>query len=215
MGCGPSKKPDSVPSSSQVEPSSQSKPTPNEERSSFWLEILAKETVWTLPEVEPEKPDSLVEMTLSNRRVVDDVVFAELDGRYLIGGKEQPYSIGGPHLIVANGRRALLGGLHAELANGDDEELIEALESTDALSDPPEEFVHYSEDGSILLEIREFAGESIYCVGEGPPNDEDFECPDTCFATLCFSKDNGVVYLDGTWAPEDGIFRAAGYGTFY
>ena len=92
-----------------------------------------------------------------------------------------------------------------------DEELVQDLADNWSYEDPPVEFLKYDEEGSTLLEIRRHETGPVYCIGEGPPDDEGFMCDDTCFATLCFSKRDGIVVLDGTWAPEDMRFSQPTY----
>jgi hypothetical protein len=48
-------------------------------------------------------------------------------------------------------------------------------------------------------------------IGQGPrPGDGD--CPDTCDGTMWISPTDGVVKLEGNWAPGVTIYAAKGYG---
>ena len=38
------------------------------------------------------------------------------------------------------------------------------------------------------------------------------DCDDTCFSTVCIAKDKGVAQIDGTAAPDNGLFAQDGYG---
>lgn len=180
---------------------------------SLWLSVLAKETTWKLPNTlgDSEEDYGQVEITLHNRREHRGTVIAELSGTYFVGGKEANASPELPGLIVADGKHALVHYYGSEHDERSDEEWVQALKREPSHEDPPKKFIEYDEYSSTYLEIREHKKGALYCMAEGPPDDDDFMCDDTCFATLCFSKVDGIVVLDGTWAPEDIPFAQPGY----
>jgi hypothetical protein len=51
---------------------------------------------------------------------------------------------------------------------------------------------------------------AIYCIGEGPPPDVTGGCDSVCFGEVCYAPDAGPVLIDGTWAPDDGLFAQPG-----
>ncbi len=180
---------------------------------SLWLHVIAKERTWELlDELDEEEPISLVRVKLHKRRQVGKAVIAELEWSHVYNGGEPSPMVGTlPGMIVADGRHVVFHESGSDSSNKSDDELIGELNGDELYDDPPKEFLNHFDDRSSLLKIKEHNSGPVYCIGEGPPAAEDFECPDTCFANLCYSKKDGIVRLNGRWAPEFSHFSAAGY----
>jgi hypothetical protein len=89
-----------------------------------------------------------------------------------------------------------------------DADIPKALASPATVPEPPVPVPSMSrEDGRYLL-VKDHAGESEVCVGEGPGPDAGM-CDDTCDAAVCFASKRGFTLLFGNFAPDKLFFEAA------
>jgi hypothetical protein len=105
-------------------------------------------------------------------------------------------------------------GLYILDARMTDAAVESALKGKPSRSEPPMPYKATKQNEGRYLRREDRAGESLVCMGwEALPGAP--ACDDTCFGELCISAKNGPVDLNGTWAPENGVFVRDGYGDDY
>lgn len=96
-------------------------------------------------------------------------------------------------------------GLYILDARMTDAAVESALKGKPSRSEPPKPYKATKQNEGRYLRREDRAGESLVCMGwEALPGAPP--CDDTCFGELCISAKNGPVDLNGTWAPENGVF---------
>lgn len=88
-------------------------------------------------------------------------------------------------------------GLYILSSDMDDAKIAEVLKGKPSRSDPPKPYQGTKLNKGRYLEIRD----DLVCMGEGPLP-EDPPCEDTCFGEVCISATEGIVRIDGNWAPN-------------
>lgn len=98
-------------------------------------------------------------------------------------------------------------GLYILSADMDDAKVAARLKDKPSRSDPPKAYSGTKQNQGRYLFVTD---SGLVCLGEGPLPDAG-PCDDTCDATMCLSATEGVVKLDGNWAPGVSIFAQKGY----
>jgi hypothetical protein len=98
-------------------------------------------------------------------------------------------------------------GLYIFAAVADDKEIAKRLEGKPSRSDPPKAYSGTVQNSGRALEVT---ASGLVCMSQSDPK-QTGPCEDTCFATMCLSATDGVVQLDGNWAPDTSIFAQKGY----
>ncbi len=171
----------------------------------IWRVLVRSNARWVLPNSFDKEHDSVVEETYDVRKVGGADV-ARLRWTHVWGkGERERSDLGGSdgHVTQVAVTDAGLYLLDAQL---DDAAVAKALEKKPARSDPPRPYEGTRQNHGRYLHIEE--GPRV-CMGAGPlPGAGD--CEDVCFGELCISPTEGVVSLDGTWAPNNGSYARKG-----
>ena len=184
-------------------------PPPN----SLWLNLIAKETTWVLHSETAEAGEHVdrVEIKVTSLRRKGNVRIAELQWSFVGEGGRRPVNTTVPAMIIADGKNALIYESNTDLEGDSDDDFVKALATEPSHADPPVEYRRSEEWGTEWLKFHDTGKGKIACFEQGPPDEEDFVCEDTCYALLCYSQRDGIVGLTGTWAPGFDHFAAEGY----
>ena len=88
-------------------------------------------------------------------------------------------------------------GLYILKADMTDAQIAEVLKGKPSRSDPPKPYVGTKLNQGRFLQIRD----DLVCMGEGPTPGAP-QCEDTCEGSVCISATDGIVRLEGNWAPD-------------
>lgn len=168
----------------------------------FWQVLVAAKKKWTLNASKDTTGEyaraRLVVETYDVRKVGDaDVARLRWTLFWGAGKKQEKRDVGNS----AEGRYTQLAvtrdGLYVLSHDMDDDKIKEALKKKPSRSDPPKEYKGTKQNDGRFLR---FDGTTIACMGFEPlPGAGD--CPDLCEGEVCFSRDDGVVSVDGKWSP--------------
>lgn len=180
---------------------------------SLWLPLTVEGARWTLFDelADAGTERDRIEIKVVNRRVIRGVVIANLDWAFISEGKRSEVEVSIPVVVVSNGRKVKLYESGVDLTGMTDDDFLNELRDDPSYQDPPEAFRNSEDWGTEFLSLKDSPKGKLFCLGQGPPDEEDFQCEDTCYATLCYSKAHGIVGINGTWAPQFGHFAAKGF----
>lgn len=169
----------------------------------FWKVLVQPKAKWTLyyfTEVEGEgRPDDSphpgpITVETYDVRKIGDADVARL--RWTQGDSKDSPLIGtqAPSLDQFAVTSAGLYILKAEMT---DAQIAEALKGKPSRSDPPKPYAGTKLNQGRFLRLRD----DLVCMGEGPtPGAPD--CEDVCEGAVCISATDGIVRLEGNWAPD-------------
>ncbi len=165
----------------------------------FWRVLVQKGAKWTLRmEAEGDMssdyhPQPITIETYDVRRVGDADV-ARLRWRQ---GDGDDSPLAGTHAPPLDQFAVTAQGLYLLSADMDDAKIAAALKGKPARSDPPKPYKGTKLNEGRFLEIRD----GLVCMGQGPTPD-DPPCDDVCEGAVCISATDGIVRLEGNWAPQ-------------
>jgi len=94
-------------------------------------------------------------------------------------------------------------GAYLFSASADDAKIRAALKGKPSRSDPPKAYKASNLNEGRYLTVDD----GLVCMGY-EMLDKDIECPEVCGASVCIAADEGIVFLDGSWAPDYYDFAA-------
>lgn len=97
-------------------------------------------------------------------------------------------------------------GMYILSADMDDAKVTDALKRKPSRSDPPKPYKGTKQNNGRYLRVE---GDLI-CMGFEPPPDAG-DCDSVCDGEVCISPVDGVVKLEGQWAPGETIFAQKKY----
>jgi len=166
----------------------------------FWKVLVQPNAKWTLylfgetqPKGSDSVPDSITIETYDVRKVGDADV-ARLRWRR---GDSTESALAFTHAPRLDQFAVTSAGLYMLNADMDDSQIAEALKGKPSRSDPPKPYKGTKLNDGRYLQIRDGA----VCLGQGPRPD-DPPCEDTCEGDICISATDGIILLEGTWAPD-------------
>jgi hypothetical protein len=168
----------------------------------FWKVLVQPKAKWTLymfGETEPKRssdynPEPITIETYDVRKIGDADV-ARL--RWRQGKDSTESALSGTHAPPLDQFAVTEAGLYLLTAEMDDQKIAEVLKGKPSRSDPPKPYKGTKLNEGRYLEIRD----GLVCIGQGPAPGEP-ECEDTCDGGICISATDGIVRLEGNWAPS-------------
>lgn len=183
---------------SKPRPAAKTEPQPGK---GFWKVLVQPHAKWTLymfGEIEPARdsdhhPPPITIETYDVRKVGDADV-ARLRWRQ---GDSTESALAFTHAPRLDQFAVTPAGLYLLNADMDDAQIAEALQGKPSRSDPPKPYKGTKLNEGRYLEIRD----GMVCLGQGPTPDAP-DCEDTCDGDVCISATDGIVRLEGNWAPD-------------
>jgi hypothetical protein len=167
----------------------------------FWKVLVQPNAKWTLykfGEVAPkasDEPSEPITIETYDVRKVGDADVARLRWRH--GADATQSALAGTNAPRLDQVAVTAAGLYLLTADMDDAKVAEALHGKPSRSDPPRPYKGTKLNQGRYLEVRD----DLVCLGQGPaPGDPP--CEDTCDGSVCISATDGIVRLEGNWAPS-------------
>jgi hypothetical protein len=168
----------------------------------FWKVLVQPNAKWKLylfGETQP-RPDSdfhpePITIETYDVRKVGDADVARV--RWRQGADSTESALAGTHAPPLDQFAVTPAGLYILTEDMDDARIAEALKGKPSRSDPPKPYKATKRNEGRYLEIRD----GLVCMGEGPAPEEP-PCEDICGGEVCISATDGIVRLEGNWAPD-------------
>jgi hypothetical protein len=170
----------------------------------FWKVLVKPNARWVLPNTITKDPkDTLVVETYDVRKVRDaDVARPRVTHTTKDGKTDATNQLPFSQVALTEAGIYLLNALD------DDAAVLAALKHKPSRSNPPREYGPTSRNSGRYLSFERRGVSTLVCTGYQPLPDAG-ECEDTCFGSVCISAEEGVVKVDGTYAPDNDAFEAA------
>jgi len=192
----------SVAASSVTADTAKPKPAPKAPTTGFWKVLVQPNAKWTLHihgETEPSESSDFhpgpITIETYDVRKVGDADVARL--RWRRGMDSSESALSGTHAPPLDQFAVTSAGLYILRAEMDDKKIAEVLKGKPSRSDPPKPYKGTTVNEGRYLEIRD----DLVCIGQGPTPGES-PCEDTCDGGICISATDGIVRLEGNWAPD-------------
>lgn len=176
----------------------------------FWKVLVKPGAKWVLePHTEEgfeKRRDKITIETYDVRRLGDADV-ARLRWTATEGKASSPYQTGADDLLT---QVAVTDkGVYLLRADLDDAAVAAALAKAPSRSDPPKPYKGTKRNQGRYLRIAELG---IVCMGWSDP---EGACEERCQGEMCISPTDGIISLDGTYAPQDSYYLAKPYQADY
>jgi hypothetical protein len=165
----------------------------------FWKVLVQPHAKWRLymgGQTDPKAPDYHEPITIETYdiRKVGDADVARLRWRQ---GTDDESPLAGTQAPPLDQFAVTSKGLYLLTADMDDDKIALVLQRKPSRSDPPKPYRGTKINDGRYLELRD----GFVCMGQGPTPDAP-ECEDTCDGDICISATDGIVRLEGNWAPD-------------
>lgn len=166
----------------------------------FWRVLAQPNQKWELVEWNP--PDSAKPDHAPNKLTITTYDVRKLDGadvarlKWSLNGSDDnalQFTNAGPLTQIA----VTDAGAYLFYASADDAKIRAALKGKPSRSDPPKPYRATKLNEGRYLTVQD----GLVCMGYEPLPDAP-ECEEVCGASVCIAADEGIVMLDGSWAPE-------------
>ena len=168
----------------------------------FWKILVQPNAKWTLymlgdtgPASGSEFHPEPITIETYDVRKVGAADVARLRWRQGADSTDSPLS--GTHAPRLDQFAVTADGLYILTADMDDAAITKALTGKPSRSDPPKPYKGSKLNEGRYLELRD----GLVCIGQGPDPGEP-ACEDTCDGDICISATDGIVRVDGNWAPD-------------
>jgi len=178
----------------------------------FWRVLVQPGAKWVLQPHAEERmtvPSEKLTIETYDVRKIGDADVARLRWTAVDGKDSQPYDDGADDLItqVAVTEK----GVYLLRAEMDDAAVTAALARAPSRSDPPKAYKGTKRNKGRYLRIAELG---IVCMGWSHIQG-DGECEERCEGEVCIAPTDGIVSIDGTYAPQDSWYLSKQYQADY
>jgi hypothetical protein len=163
----------------------------------IWKVLVRAKAKWVLKNTFEKEHDKVIIETYDVRKVGVAEVARLRWTRVFADGQKEPVATGLPTQVAVTD-----AGLYLLDAAQDDAAITEAIKKKPSRSDPPKAYKGTKQNEGRYLNVES----SRVCLGQGPLPGAG-ECEDTCFGEWCVSAEDGIVGLEGNFAPENGQYE--------